>query len=110
MQAGPTPRILCVLVPFAFLFLSPGIALGAQAPQVAPEVNCGYGCEDLNPCTVDTCDTSSGTCRHDPLNCDDGNLCTTDSCEMTYPGAGGCTHANLPDGTSCDDGNSCTTG
>jgi hypothetical protein len=37
-------------------------------------------CDVHNQCTTDTCDTSSGLCRHTPntgASCDDGNACTT---------------------------------
>jgi len=90
-------------------------------------------CSDGNPCTMDTCDTQQGFCRHTPLtgnscndgnacntndtcnsfgfcegntpvNCDDNNVCTTDGCNP----ATGCTH--VINTNSCDDGNACTTG
>ena len=36
-------------------------------------------CDDNNVCTTqDTC--ANGTCTGTPMNCDDGNVCTTDSC------------------------------
>jgi Dictyostelium (slime mold) repeat len=69
-------------------------------------------CDDLNSCTVDSCDTSTGTCRHDPLDCDDGNPCTLDGCSSYFTGNtlnGGCFHTPQT-GTACDDGNSCTVG
>ncbi len=61
-------------------------------------------CDDGNPCTTDSCDTTTG-CKHgadDTGKCDDGNACTVDTCDPTL----GCLHAE-PAGL-CDDKNSCT--
>jgi slime mold repeat-containing protein len=96
-----------VLLPILFvaLCLAPAPPIPAQEPAV--ELACP-SCVDLNACTIDSCDTNFGTCRHTPLGCDDGNPCTTDSCA---PGQFSlCQHTALPLGTACDDGNSCTTG
>ncbi len=57
-------------------------------------------CDDQDACTVDSCDSISGDCRHEPISCDDGNRCTLDGCEP----AAGCAH----DPISCDDANECT--
>src|SRR6266705_4277029 len=56
-------------------------------------------CDDLNFCTVDSCDTSTGTCRHDPNSCDDSNHCTVDSCTRFFDVSGICNHLNQPFGT-----------
>ena len=81
-------------------------------------------CEDVNPCTEDSCDPSDG-CQHqpkdgscsddnictsgdlcadgqcvpgEPLVCDDGNPCTADSCDVQA----GCIHTpTLAPGESC---------
>src|SRR5262249_34948727 len=45
------------------------------------------GCDDGNPCTIDTCD-ATGHCVNTPKNCDDGNACTTDTCDAN----GNCVH------------------
>lgn len=81
---------------------------GGGAP--VPALDCP-SCDDLDPCTLDSCDTSSGTCRHDPRSCDDGNPCSVDSC-INDPQTGrvGCFNIPLGDGTPCEDGNSCTQG
>ncbi|HEV8200541.1 MAG TPA: hypothetical protein VGS03_11010 [Candidatus Polarisedimenticolia bacterium] len=90
-------------------------AAGVPSPsraQVGAELTCP-GCEDWNACTVDTCDTATGTCRHDPLSCDDGNACTSDECRSArsyYGAVGGCFHFPRPDATPCDDGETCTLG
>jgi hypothetical protein len=73
-------------------------------------------CDDGNPCTADSCDTTTGQCVHTLLNtgscgtctggCDDGNPCTTDSCDTT---TGQCVHTPLSTG-SCDDRSLCTFG
>ncbi len=90
-------------------------------------------CDDLNPCTDDTCDAKKG-CVHTAtvltnvpcddgnactigdactagvcagpgtLNCNDNNACTDDSCDPKN----GCVHAD--NSAACDDGNACTTG
>lgn len=67
-------------------------------------------CDDHNFCTVDSCDTTTGTCRFDPLSCDDQNPCTSDSCfrSPTNRGAGSCVHVNLAEATPCEDGLACT--
>ena len=61
-------------------------------------------CLDSDPCTVDTCDPTTGACQNPPLQCDDGDPCTVDSC------ADGACNASPVVGTACDDGNLCTTG
>jgi slime mold repeat-containing protein len=90
------------------------------------------GCDDGNPCTVDTCNPVAG-CVHapaadgtacpdadlcdgtelclagactvsgTPVACGDGNSCTTDSCVP----ATGCNFAPVADGTPCADGDVC---
>ena len=60
----------------------------APAAPLVPEIACP-SCDDLNGCTIDSCDTSTGTCRHDPLNCDDQNPCTIDSCLANSTPLGG---------------------
>jgi hypothetical protein len=58
-------------------------------------------CEDGNPCTVNELCTT-GTCLGTAINCDDGHDCTLDAC-----GALGCVHT-AKDVTICDDANGCT--
>lgn len=82
-----------------------GPAVAAQSPALTPALDCP-SCDDTNPCTVDTCDTTTGTCRHESLNCDDGNPCTRDYCAREI----GCGHDPSTAGTPCDDGNACTQG
>jgi len=109
-------RLLSILsavaVSFLVLIASSG-ASGVSARQgaVVPALECP-SCDDSNPCTVDSCDTTTGTCRHEALSCDDGNSCTADSCVLstTVYGQGGCQHDALPAGTTCNDGLVCTTG
>ncbi len=91
------------------------------------------GCDDSNPCTVDSCDGKSGKCAFDgskaagvPCNdddvctesdacadggckgkaklCDDGNACTTDSCDSKQ----GC--SSTSSNAKCDDGDACSVG
>ena len=91
-------------------------------------------CNDNNPCTADSCITSTGACVNSPTNegqpctipgsnrcfdnvctagvcteatpksCNDNNDCTIDGCEQAL----GCTHDAKPASTTCDDGNVCT--
>ena len=73
-----------ILLGLALAFL-PSIRFVGDSTSAAaerPVLDCPP-CADLNPCTVDTCDTSTGTCRYDSLNCDDGNPCTSDFCDTT---------------------------
>lgn len=89
-------------------------------------------CDDMDPCTVDTCDPVTGCANADapegapcsdgdpcngeeacdaagacvagpPPDCDDQNPCTADACDVM----GGCTHVDVEDGTACGDGDAC---
>jgi hypothetical protein len=55
-------------------------------------------CDDLDACSVDSCDPAQG-CIHGPLACDDGDPCTTDSCDPSL----GCSHAPVV----CADADAC---
>ena len=57
---------------------------------------------DGNACTVDVCNTSTGTVSHTPVSVNDGNACTTDACNTS---TGAITHTAI----NIDDGNACTT-
>jgi hypothetical protein len=72
-----------------------------------PIANCcdtSIDCQDQNPCTLDSCDKSNGSCKHQTLSsltCSDGNACTlSDACV-----AGLCRGGAA---LACDDGNACT--
>jgi MYXO-CTERM domain-containing protein len=95
--------------------------------------------DDNDPCTVDACDSTTGTVSHtavaDGINCDDGDLCngiatcSSGVCvngaavSCTTPPIGGCTastgtcasntgvctYAPIDIGTACDDNDKCTT-
>jgi photosystem II stability/assembly factor-like uncharacterized protein len=93
-------------------------------------------CDDLNPCTVDSCDPMAGcvaaaladfsacddgndcnsgdhceggACRADAgPDCDDQNPCTLDVCNASTGNL--CQHAARDAGTVCSDGNPCTEG
>ena len=88
-------------------------------------------CDDLNPCTADSCDPiqgcihtpvvngtscgdgdacngsetcEAGTCQQsEPLRCDDQNACTAESCDPQV----GCVYSNLLNGISCSDSDLC---
>ncbi len=65
----------------------------------------GTECDDGNLCTMgDTC--VSGVCSGSLVAIDDGNPCTVDSCNES---TGEVVHEPV-DGISCDDGNPCTVG
>ena len=72
-----------------------GVCVGGPAPD----------CDDLNPCTDDSCDTATGCVNafntnpcSDPYDCTGGDVCVDGECVGT------------PNDTLCDDGNVCTTG
>jgi len=109
MSRNPGIRRAClffILMACALKVVSTAVLPRSQALQasVAPALTCP-SCNDYAPCTVDTCDTLTGTCRHAPMNCDDGNSCTYDACE---PPTGTCRHGSNGTGAQCDDRNSCT--
>ncbi|MBI5513484.1 MAG: hypothetical protein HY909_06920 [Deltaproteobacteria bacterium] len=72
-------------------------------------------CEDMNPCTADTCDTSRGVCVNAAMvgccvmasDCDDGNVCTLDACVMNRCANAAIRGCCLGD-AQCDDGDRCT--
>ena len=88
-------------------------------------------CDDINPCTTDSCVASkctakantatcndnnactdkdvcaAGQCVGSPKTCDDANGCTTDACDPTN---GTCSTKNKADGAFCTDANACTSG
>ncbi|HYV17617.1 MAG TPA: MopE-related protein [Verrucomicrobiae bacterium] len=86
------------------LALACGVALHFASGSAALAVDCPP-CDDGNVCTFDSCDTASGSCRHDPagrIHCDDGNVCTLfDECVGT-------TCAPGTQQMNCQDGNPCT--
>ena len=60
-------------------------------------------CDDVDACNgVETC-RAGGCVDGTPPNCDDGNPCTDDSCDTTV----GCRNV-ANDANSCSDGNACT--
>ena len=64
-------------------------------------------CDDLDPCTADTCDAASGGCKHTAQagsSCTDNNICTTGDACAVLNGVGLCQGTTL----TCDDGNPCT--
>jgi hypothetical protein len=72
------------------------------------------GCDDNDPCTIDTCPVQGQPCEHAPLpgcceddaGCDDDNACTADICQK-----GTCLHLNQCCATEddCDDGDDACT-
>jgi len=66
---------------------------------------------DGNFCNgIEICNPLSGACEATDLDCDDGNPCTVDSCDTTAPTALlACIHdAVAANGLACDDGSACT--
>lgn len=95
-------------------------------------VGAALKCDDLNPCTIDSCDAAKG-CANTPADgnpCEDGDLCTTgETCKNNAcQGAlqveckadsscvtgscdkvtGKCANTALGDSTPCSDANACT--
>ncbi|HEV8200144.1 MAG TPA: MopE-related protein [Candidatus Polarisedimenticolia bacterium] len=87
---------LTALLAVAIALLAPSQSLGIDCPP----------CADSNPCTIDTCDTTTGTCTHTPYSCEDGNQCTSNACD----GTGGCFPPHDRNREECEDGNLCTVG
>ncbi len=65
----------------------------------------GLTCSDGIPCTADSCDSATASCRYTPDNsrCDDTISCTADSCSAVS----GC--INTLNNTLCNDNVDCTT-
>ncbi|MBM4342809.1 MAG: hypothetical protein FJ100_05480 [Deltaproteobacteria bacterium] len=89
---------------------------GASCAQGACQGGKPKNCADANPCTTDTCDLQTGTCKYAAIpgctgTCptgvcpDDGNPCTTETCQ-----AGQCLVANAPAGPCAVGGDSCNPG
>ena len=73
----------------------------ARAPACTHDLECN----DLIDCTADSCDPTTGTCVHTPVDavCDDGNACTVgEVCDPATGCAGGAP-------IDCNDGVACTT-
>ncbi|NIS74277.1 MAG: hypothetical protein GTO08_03180, partial [Deltaproteobacteria bacterium] len=58
-------------------------------------------CDDSDPCTIDSYDSSTGRCKNVPKDCDDGDPCTFDGCDRT---TGGCVYVTMV----CGDDDPCT--
>ena len=111
---GPGTKV----VPFTIFIEDNGVDFGHSAVLVdsilfsgATDCTANADCDDLDPCTIDTCD--AGTCEHaqipgcctGPMDCEDGDPCTEDVCV-----AGECVSTLICCFTKedCDDGNPCT--
>lgn len=55
--------------------------------DICPTCSNNSDCDDLNACTIDTCNTINQTCSHTQKNCDDNNPTTLDCCR---PSTGDC--------------------
>jgi len=72
-----------------------------SACQKVDDVNC----DDLNECTVDSCDRATGQCVNTPrTDCTDDDACTINSCDPTT----GCTVSRVNATEYCDDRSLCT--
>jgi len=97
MKDRPSARLLPIPIALLVAFLSSAFAAFA--------IDCP-SCDDLNDCTLDSCDTTTGTCRHDPVpngtSCNDGRFCTVgDFCSGGNCLGGG--PRNCSDLLSCTD-------
>lgn len=69
-------------------------------PPVDGGGTCTGGCDDMIPCTTDSCEASSSTCRHTPNNA----ACTVGlRCSPTL----GCIAMGCTTNAECSDGNAC---
>jgi len=83
-----------------------GECLEGLPPGCSDSENCVV-CDDLNLCTVDSCNEALDRCDHVPIgnccdtaaDCDDLNPCTTHACNGNV-----CSDTVLPDGTACGAG------
>src|SRR5262245_20005668 len=94
---------------FFAVLMGPALVVLSMSEPTA-QVACP-SCDAFNACTVQSCHTATGTCRHDPLDCNDGNPCTSDTCVPygpSSPSLTGCRHPFLPSGSACNDGDACT--
>ena len=64
-------------------------------------IHLASGCDDGDPCTIDSSDAETGYCSNIPFCPDDGIACTVPVCDAV---ALTCDHV----GKNCDDGNPCT--
>src|ERR1700686_1504275 len=72
---------------------------GGPCPTVCTH-HCVPGCNDNNPCTIDTYNPATGACVHIPVVCNDNNACTIDSCN---PADGTCVYTSkCAAGETCD--------
>ncbi len=55
-------------------------------------------CDDGDACTVDACDSTTGTCSHTPITCATDEVCVDGQCLFT-----------CANDAACDDGDPCTT-
>ncbi len=93
---GCTAKWMCIVDPLS--------QIGLCVPQkLLPN---GVPCNDGNLCTSDdVCD--NGQCLGNPQLCEDVNPCTIDTC---VPQTGACKHKPGPTGAFCSDGDRCTVG
>lgn len=88
------------------------LALVAVVPARAQACTSDFDCDDLNGCTVDSCDPLF-ECAHDPIG--DGESCGTDACAPDVCQGGVCVLGTpepdcIPCQTNddCEDGSACT--
>jgi hypothetical protein len=112
-----------------------GGSSGADAPA-ADKPACPASCDDQQPCTLDSCDTTTFQCVHAPLPdstpcqgppCTEKSVCNrgicfagpfktcvaSDQCHVRGTcdqATSECTNPKAPDGTLCNDGDNCTAG
>jgi len=86
------------------------------APSCVPGVM--KACDDLKPCTADSCDAKTGACKYTPIkgclvkcksaaDCNDHNICTKDVCNTK---TGACDFPFTNQGTVCGQGKVCGAG
>ena len=98
-----SPWVLLPTGAAASFLIAATVALTASSPGIA--IDCPP-CDDNVACTIDACDTTTGTCTHTNYSCEDGNECTINICA----GQGACYPAFFNNRAECEDGNLCTRG
>jgi slime mold repeat-containing protein len=99
---GVIGKYLPVLAILVLLYVAPAAAQIDQGPACDPN-RIDSGCNDNNPCTVDTCDAATRTCKFTALTCATDSKCSTGTCN---PSTGQCVFTPV---TCQQDSNLCTT-
>lgn len=112
LEAGVWTDVTSRIEPVAQVICGLTSSLSPFAVAVSTACTADGDCDDLNPCTVDTC--AAPTCSHAPAG--QGTLCRAATGQCDVPEVCDGTSAVCPsdahvgDGSPCDDGDVCTSG